>query len=106
MLPSACSFFFFLMIRRPPRSTLFPYTTLFRSPLPRRQPLRRDLGARSCQDRAGPGAEARGSAPGGARAERRGAERGLAPGALRPRLSVGARPLVPGGGRPRPVARG
>src|SRR5438034_2661141 len=26
------SFFFFLMIRRPPRSTLFPYTTLFRSP--------------------------------------------------------------------------
>src|SRR6266700_7282896 len=31
-------FFFFLMIRRPPRSTLFPYTTLFRScPLPRRK---------------------------------------------------------------------
>src|SRR3712207_7559059 len=30
------SFFFFLMIRRPPRSTLFPYTTLFRS--------RRDVG--------------------------------------------------------------
>src|SRR5258708_37780483 len=28
----ACSFFF-LMIRRPPRSTLFPYTTLFRSML-------------------------------------------------------------------------
>src|SRR5207249_10576330 len=27
---SFCSFFF-LMIRRPPRSTLFPYTTLFRS---------------------------------------------------------------------------
>src|SRR3712207_7543302 len=26
--------FFFLMIRRPPRSTLFPYTTLFRSPDP------------------------------------------------------------------------
>src|SRR2546428_4152454 len=26
-------FFFFLMIRRPPRSTLFPYTTLFRSQL-------------------------------------------------------------------------
>src|SRR3989442_14678297 len=26
-------FFFFLMIRRPPRSTLFPYTTLFRSML-------------------------------------------------------------------------
>src|SRR5260221_9982598 len=31
-------FFFFLMIRRPPRSTLFPYTTLFRSH--RRQQLR------------------------------------------------------------------
>src|SRR5438046_7429652 len=28
--------FFFLMIRRPPRSTLFPYTTLFRSQAPRR----------------------------------------------------------------------
>src|SRR5205807_10174083 len=27
------SFFFFSMIPRPPRSTLFPYTTLFRSPL-------------------------------------------------------------------------
>src|SRR5260370_29229568 len=41
--PGSCSYlavaqhpsfpFFFLMIRRPPRSTLFPYTTLFRSPL-------------------------------------------------------------------------
>src|SRR2546427_10254093 len=29
--PLASLFFFFLMIRRPPRSTLFPYTTLFRS---------------------------------------------------------------------------
>src|SRR5438477_4317833 len=28
-------YFFFLMIRRPPRSTLFPYTTLFRSALER-----------------------------------------------------------------------
>src|SRR6266487_5216416 len=36
-----CTFFFFLMIRRPPRSTLFPYTTLFRSAerVPRR-PMR------------------------------------------------------------------
>src|SRR6266481_9111714 len=33
---SHLSWFFFLMIRRPPRSTLFPYTTLFRSPLPAR----------------------------------------------------------------------
>src|SRR5262249_61827667 len=33
-LVSPTSFhFFFLMIRRPPRSTLFPYTTLFRSPV-------------------------------------------------------------------------
>src|SRR3989338_5303993 len=30
-MPSS-AFYFFLMIRRPPRSTLFPYTTLFRSP--------------------------------------------------------------------------
>src|SRR6266516_5904921 len=30
-LLSACTSFFFLMIPRPPRSTLFPYTTLFRS---------------------------------------------------------------------------
>src|SRR5436853_1013346 len=31
LLSCLSSFFFFLMIRRPPRSTLFPYTTLFRS---------------------------------------------------------------------------
>src|SRR6202790_1559655 len=31
-------FFFFLMIRRPPRSTLFPYTTLFRSERDVQQP--------------------------------------------------------------------
>src|SRR5690242_21184312 len=30
--PVSYTFFFLLMIRRPPRSTLFPYTTLFRSP--------------------------------------------------------------------------
>src|SRR5215216_7659720 len=52
-------FFFFLMIRRPPRSTLFPYTTLFRSRLavrpidrtglrgPGRHDDERDLEARS-----------------------------------------------------------
>src|SRR5687767_16013828 len=33
-------FFFFLMIRRPPRSTLFPYTTLFRSSGSTRRPSR------------------------------------------------------------------
>src|SRR5574341_1839324 len=38
-------FFFFLMIRRPPRSTLFPYTTLFRS-LPRPRAARAQAGAR------------------------------------------------------------
>src|SRR5208282_2562113 len=31
LIPYLSFFFFFLMIRRPPRSTLFPYTTLFRS---------------------------------------------------------------------------
>src|SRR5437868_12970809 len=31
LVPIFSHFFFFLMIRRPPRSTLFPYTTLFRS---------------------------------------------------------------------------
>src|SRR5687768_18469813 len=44
--PRICKCFFFLMIRRPPRSTLFPYTTLFRShgrPVARRrrEPLMR-----------------------------------------------------------------
>src|SRR3712207_7689160 len=41
----AILFFFFLMIRRPPRSTLFPYTTLFRSPPrhPRERGRRRRL---------------------------------------------------------------
>src|SRR2546429_4457795 len=38
-VPCSClsshPFFFFLMIRRPPRSTLFPYTTLFRSAIAR-----------------------------------------------------------------------
>src|SRR5215467_4183311 len=36
------NFFFFLMIRRPPRSTLFPYTTLFRSR------IRRGVSCRRC----------------------------------------------------------
>src|SRR6266550_5713128 len=39
-------FFFFLMIRRPPRSTLFPYTTLFRF-RPRRRGVRRGRRART-----------------------------------------------------------
>src|SRR2546430_5899889 len=57
--------FFFLMIRRPPRSTLFPYTTLFRS----RTAL---AGALQCLARQ----------RGPARAHR---ERDLEPGRLRPR---------------------
>src|SRR2546430_16623955 len=40
------SFFFFLMIRRPPRSTLFPYTTLFRSQADENRSQRRDQGDR------------------------------------------------------------
>src|SRR5205085_9993602 len=55
-------FFFFLMIPRPPRSTLFPYTTLFRSPADRRAQDReavrgrdrerlRPAGARAREDR-------------------------------------------------------
>src|SRR5256885_12630877 len=38
MLLQLSFFFFFLMIRRPPRSTLFPYTTLFRSRCSGRSP--------------------------------------------------------------------
>src|ERR1017187_10827873 len=39
-------FFFFLMIRRPPRSTLFPYTTLFRSLLHKASHLLRQSAGR------------------------------------------------------------
>src|SRR2546430_7693933 len=55
-------FFFFLMIRRPPRSTLFPYTTLFRSRhqlLLQRWPIRHGLRRFS----------ARPARPGGARTD-------------------------------------
>src|SRR3954467_3365919 len=51
-LTSSC--FFFLMIRRPPRSTLFPYTTLFRSGAPghgRRRPAQRRRGVRGRRSR-------------------------------------------------------
>src|SRR5437588_774105 len=41
-LSSSLSFFFFLMIRRPPRSTLFPYTTLFRSVVSQRESVKND----------------------------------------------------------------
>src|SRR3712207_7694539 len=64
-------FFFFLMIRRPPRSTLFPYTTLFRSPRQTPAPrLRRtDAGRASAgqrQERRESTTHARASRPGSA----------------------------------------
>src|SRR5690554_8033626 len=49
--------FFFLMIRRPPRSTLFPYTTLFRSP------ARSTRSASSSSAGAGPSSPDRPSSP-------------------------------------------
>src|SRR3712207_8120985 len=72
-------FFFFLMIRRPPRSTLFPYTTLFRSLDVRGGRLAR----RDGQVRA-----AAGGASGAARADRRDAERGVPAAPARDRKST------------------
>src|SRR3712207_9132872 len=82
-----CFIFFFLMIRRPPRSTLFPYTTLFRSRRPgaldrrREQPLRAAPGPRAHGravplDPAGEGQERR---PLGALRAARGLPRDAAP---------------------------
>src|SRR2546426_4254924 len=53
-------FFFFLMIRRPPRSTLFPYTTLFRSGPPGGEGVRQPLDRR--RGRETPGHARRGKA--------------------------------------------
>src|SRR2546426_10249492 len=47
------------MIRRPPRSTLFPYTTLFRSPTPGREHDRSSRRPGAAADRGGPPAEGR-----------------------------------------------
>src|SRR6266850_6838630 len=55
----SCLWFFFLMIRRPPRSTLFPYTTLFRS------------GRRLAERRVDPGRKGQGQAQAEARGRRR-----------------------------------
>src|SRR3712207_7497038 len=55
-------FFFFLMIRRPPRSTLFPYTTLFRSCVGRRR-SRSASGAAWSADHLALTAHERGSRP-------------------------------------------
>src|SRR6266850_1583190 len=46
--------FFFLMIRRPPRSTLFPYTTLFRSAHGRRHTTHRARNGQVCDQRPPP----------------------------------------------------
>src|SRR5256884_2873714 len=45
MTTTSFLYFFFLMIRRPPRSTLFPYTTLFRSQSDRRLQAHRQTGS-------------------------------------------------------------
>src|SRR3712207_6899401 len=61
--------FFFLMIRRPPRSTLFPYTTLFRSERDERRRARRRHRRRGGRLRHGLRAE-QGRRPGHARRAR------------------------------------
>src|SRR2546430_12542814 len=58
--------FFFLMIRRPPRSTLFPYTTLFRSLHHHARPARRARSGKSfwrAPGRSGPLHEAAAASP-------------------------------------------
>src|SRR5256712_13677630 len=95
--------FFFLMIRRPPRSTLFPYTTLFRS-----RALRRPLGRRAPGPARGARAARfpwrRGGARPGAAAPRppaAGAAEALQPGDPLPHARRPARD----GARPAPAAR-
>src|SRR3712207_6981672 len=69
-------YFFFLMIRRPPRSTLFPYTTLFRS----KEYTDARLGSGELADGHGerhPGGVRFARGGGGARARRRGARPGV-----------------------------
>src|SRR5256885_1983832 len=82
-------YFFFLMIRRPPRSTLFPYTTLFRSP---GQELRGRQGLHGCgwQSLHHPGLRQRSQAPGHAGSHRRG---------------LAGEPRLPAGGRGAPGLR-
>src|SRR2546430_10168660 len=55
--------FFFLMIRRPPRSTLFPYTTLFRSLLAHRLSHQEGFGDRRVERLVGPIPHVRDSPP-------------------------------------------
>src|SRR2546428_6503870 len=58
--------FFFLMIRRPPRSTLFPYTTLFRSGQPGRTHQDRQASAARARAARGQGAPRAVAVTGGA----------------------------------------
>src|SRR3712207_7242159 len=66
------------MIRRPPRSTLFPYTTLFRSRSPRHPPLPGATVSAGCSRAGAPGGVSSADEPGeraGAAADRGGAGR-------------------------------
>src|SRR3989475_5728559 len=92
---SEVSVFFFLMIRRPPRSTLFPYTTLFRS-----------LPAAGAEGGEGRAAVERGRSRSGAQAlglRRRSRDRGLLPVALHG--PIGTRAAGPPGDGRRAVRR-
>src|SRR3989454_4982093 len=82
----ACLLFFFLMIRRPPRSTLFPYTTLFRSPRGAAHTSRPVRGAAICS---------RHQAAGGAPGRRAGPRSGT----RRPRPAPGGRASARADGR-------
>src|SRR6266508_3092569 len=82
--------FFILMIRRPPRCTLFPYTTLFRSRPDRRRPpptQRRAQGAPGSRARLHPGRRARETGRGGVP--------GRQPAPARPRSDVARAPHAP-----------
>src|SRR6266496_4427755 len=84
-----CFWFFFLMIRRPPRSTLFPYTTLFRS---RAGDRRRPAGGAEAPQRRGRRSARRGEAGRRSVQDLRRAEAGAADVRLRlPDRSVAAR---------------
>src|SRR6266480_7487648 len=84
LLPISILYLFFLMIRRPPTSTLFPYTTLFRS-----APGRSRYGEPARVDRArGSG---RGRIPTGGRAGARLPDRSPEGSARRPRRQGGGR---------------
>src|SRR2546430_3919369 len=87
------------MIRRPPRSTLFPYTTLFRSHAPRRGAEAADGDQRALNgvSPAGPTAPEAGSPP--RRSEEHTSE-------LQPQTNLGCRPLLQKKTASPPAARG